>query len=144
MSDATLVSALESRLVNAWPSLESQVAEGWLIRFAKGYSKRANAATAIVPGAALDNRLINHVVAQFEAQGLRPVFRLTSLEAPGADDLLAARGFSEIEPSFGMIADLDQALEIEPAVAIDPAADRRWTRAAARSYGGDKADDVDS
>ena len=114
MSGATLVSALESRLVNAWPSFESQIAEGWLIRFAKGYSKRANAATPISPGAALDDRLIDHVVAQFAAQGLRPTFRLTSLEAPGADDLLAARGFVEIEPSFGMMAELDDAPETSP------------------------------
>jgi hypothetical protein len=45
MAETGLVAALETRLANAWPSFESQIAEGWLLRFAKGYSKRANSAT---------------------------------------------------------------------------------------------------
>lgn len=142
MSDPGLVSALETRLVNAWPSFESQVAEGWLLRFAKGYSKRANAATPIVPGATLDDALLDHVSAQFTDQGLRPVFRLTSLQAPEVDGLLAARGFLEIEPSLGMVAEIDPAFEIEPSVGIGASVERAWVREAAQSYGGDKADDT--
>lgn len=141
MSDPALVAMLESRLINAWPSFESQIADGWLLRFAKGYSKRANSATPIVPGATLDDALIDHVVAQFAAKNIRPTFRLTSLEHPQADGLLAARGFVEIEPSLALVADLDPALEVDPSVVIGPAVDRAWVREAARSYGGDKADD---
>ena len=50
MTDFSLVQQLETRLINAWPSLECQLAEGWILRFAKGYSKRANAATPLDPG----------------------------------------------------------------------------------------------
>jgi ribosomal protein S18 acetylase RimI-like enzyme len=146
MSDPALVQALETRLINAWPSLETQVADGWILRFARGYSKRANAASPLVPGASLDDALIDHIIGQFEAQALPPTFRLTSLEALDVDERLAARGFVEIEPSYGMIAPLSEDLvktsevDIDPAVRIEPKASPRWLREVAASYGGDKAD----
>jgi hypothetical protein len=34
MPDPVLVQALETRLVNAWPALETQIVEGWIVRFA--------------------------------------------------------------------------------------------------------------
>ena len=48
MSDPDLVIGLESRLINAWPSFEYQIYDGWMLRLAKGYSKRANSATPLV------------------------------------------------------------------------------------------------
>ncbi len=93
MSDPALVWALESRLINAWPSFEYQFYDGWLLRLAKGYSKRANSASPIMPGATLDDALIDHMVARFIGQNVRPTFRLTSLQAPEVDDRLARRGF---------------------------------------------------
>jgi N-acetylglutamate synthase len=141
MSEQLLISALETRLMNAWPALESQIAEGWILRFAKGYSKRANAATPLVPGATLDEPLTEHILRQFEEQSIRPTFRLTGLEAGDVDARLEARGFIEIEPSIGMIADLPGELEREPSVEIETHVNPRWVREAASSYGGDKADD---
>jgi N-acetylglutamate synthase len=145
MTDVALVQALESRLINAWPSFETQVADGWILRFAKGYSKRANAATPLAPGATLDDALIDHIVAQYEARKIRPTFRLTTLEAPDVDARLAARGFAEIEPTFGMVADLGGAfgetIGEDAAVSISPTVSPRWVRGAASAYGGDKADD---
>jgi ribosomal protein S18 acetylase RimI-like enzyme len=143
-TDSSLVQALESRLVNAWPAFETQMADGWLLRFAKGYSKRANAATPIVPGASLDDALIDHIVAQYERQNIRPTFRLTSLEAPGADERLARRGFVEIEPTCALVAELEegaQELAADPSVTIESRVNPRWVRAAAAAYGGEKAND---
>ncbi len=57
MNDPALVLALESRLINAWPSFDYQVYDGWLLRLAKGYSKRANSASPLMPGARLDDAL---------------------------------------------------------------------------------------
>lgn len=135
-----LVSALESRLVNAWPSFEVQVCGGWLLRFAKGYSKRANSASPLAPGAALDDALADHIVAQFQKQGLRPTFRLTGLEAPDAEDRLAACGLIAVEPSLVLVMDLTEGAQIDPAITLAPSASARWVSQAAKSYGGDKAD----
>lgn len=137
----TLVRNLESRLVNAWPSFEIQLCDGWILRFAGGYSKRANSASAVVPGAALDDALIDHVAAQFRRQDLRPTFRLTTLEAPDVDERLAVRGFVEVEPSFALVTDIPEDAEIDPSVTLQEAASPQWLRQAARSYGGAKADE---
>jgi N-acetylglutamate synthase len=145
MTDFTLVQQLETRLINAWPSFETQIAGGWILRFAKGYSKRANSASPLVPGATLDDAQIDQILTQFAAQRLRPIFRLTTLQAPDVDARLAARGFIETEASYGMIVQLSEApglepqVEIEPTVIIAPTATARWTKEVAASYGGDKA-----
>ncbi|HEY8567024.1 MAG TPA: GNAT family N-acetyltransferase [Beijerinckiaceae bacterium] len=139
--DPALIQALEGRLVNAWPSLEAQVCDGWLLRFAKGYSKRANAATPFLPGAGLTDEGIAHVVTQYEAQHIRPIFRLTGLEADGVASRLEAHGFQEVEPSCGMVAEVGDGPTIGDAVTITPQATKAWIRGAAEAYGGDKADD---
>ena len=140
MADPALVASIEGRLVNAWPSFEVQVVEGWLLRFAKGYSKRANAASPLAAGARLDDALIGHIADQYARQSIRPTFRLTSLEAPEADERLAGQGFVEIEPSWGMVAAIDPKLALDPAVTIEAHVPAAWVQAAATAYGGEKAD----
>lgn len=145
MSDPALVQALESRLVNAWPAFEAQIVDGWIVRCAKGYSKRANSASPLVAGASLDDAAIDQIVALFEAQRLRPTFRLTGLEAPDVDERLARRGFSEFEPTYGMVATLsdmtiEPQVDLEPSVTIEPKPKGGWLKEVAASYGGDKSD----
>jgi ribosomal protein S18 acetylase RimI-like enzyme len=145
MADPALVQALETRLVNAWPALETQIVDQWVLRFAKGYSKRANSASPMAPVAALDDAAIDQIVDQFAVHGLRPTFRLTGLEAADVDGRLAARGFVEIEPTFGMVAPLwtlatEPEVAVDPAVAIEPKPKARWLKDVAAAYGGDKAD----
>lgn len=135
----SLVQILEERLANAWPALDVRLADGWMLRFADGYSKRANAASAIRPGATLDDALIDHVVAQYREAGLPAVFRLTGIESLEVDARLAARGFAEIEPSLGLVAAIEPG-PLDPDLHHAPAADRDWIAAAAEAYGGDKAD----
>jgi ribosomal protein S18 acetylase RimI-like enzyme len=144
MADPALVQALETRLVNAWPAFETQIVDGWILRFAKGYSKRANSASPLMPGAALDDAAIDQIVRQFEMQRLRPTIRLTGLEAPGVEQRLAARGFVELEPTYGMVAalcemDIETQVAGEPTVLIEPKPTARWLKEVAASYGGDKA-----
>src|ERR671920_2659943 len=98
MFDPALIQALETRLVNAWPALETQIVDTWVVRFAKGYSKRANAASPLVAGSSLDDAAIDQIVAEFDAHRLRPTFRLTGLQAPDVEERLAGRGFIEAEP----------------------------------------------
>jgi GNAT superfamily N-acetyltransferase len=142
MGDPSLVFALESRLVNAWPAFETQLCDGWLLRLAKGYSKRANSATPIIAGAGVDNATVDHLIEQFLAHKVRPTFRLTGLESPEVDAQLAARGFDSIEPTFGMISDMEiGGWEVDASVTLDETVSKRWVRETASSYGGDKADD---
>lgn len=139
MTDHALILGLESRLVNAWPSFEVELADGWLMRFAEGYSKRANAATPILPGATLDPALVDHVRQAFAERGVSPCFRLTGVEDGSADAVLADAGFVLYDPSLCLVAPLGNELVRDTAVVIRPAPKPDWIAAAAAAYGGDKS-----
>ncbi len=140
MTDRALVAALEERLVNAWPSFEVEIMDGWLLRFAEGYSKRANSASPILPGATLDAAGVAHCRQAFEARGVPLCVRLTGLEAPEAAAALDAAGLVDFDPSLCLAADLDGSLAVAPEVAIRLAPKPAWIAAAAEAYGGEKAD----
>jgi ribosomal protein S18 acetylase RimI-like enzyme len=142
MNDHSLIIGLESRLLNAWPSFDYQAYDGWILRLANGYSKRANSATPLLPGAYLDDDLIDYMIARFVQGNVRPTFRLNGLEAPDTDERLKLRGFKDVEPTHVLVAPITSGdCELDPEVALDPQVSKRWVREAASSYGGDKADD---
>ena len=141
MSDIALAEVLEKRLLNAWPAIETLALDGWVMRFAGGYSKRANAATPFTPKAALDAEAVHHAASLYRAKGITPCFRLTPLAAPDADTVLADQGFTLHDPTLCLHAPLMLGRgRLDPRVAITPAATPRWLTACAASYGGDKAD----
>lgn len=142
MNDHSLIIGLESRLLNAWPSFDYQAYDGWILRLADGYSKRANSATPFLPGASLDDELIDHMTARFVEANVRPTFRLNGLQGVDVDERLMLRGFKEIEPTHVLVAPInDGDCEPDPEVELQPQVSKRWVREAAASYGGDKADD---
>jgi ribosomal protein S18 acetylase RimI-like enzyme len=141
-SDHGLVLGLESRLVNAWPSFDYQVYDGWILRLAKGYSKRANSASPFLPGVGLGDKLLDHMITHFVAANVRPTFRLTSLQGAGVDELLAGRGFRQIEPTLVLLKEIPEECTVDPSVILEPEVSKRWVRETAQSYGGDKADDA--
>jgi GNAT superfamily N-acetyltransferase len=142
MNEHSLIIGLESRLLNAWPSFDYQTYDGWILRLADGYSKRANSATPFLPGATLDEALIDYMVARFVEVNVRPTFRLNGLQGPEVDNLLKMRGFKDIEPTHVLTAPIaDGDCELDPEIQLEPHVSKRWVREAAQSYGGDKADD---
>jgi N-acetylglutamate synthase len=142
MNDHSLIIGLESRLVNAWPSFDYQIYDGWVLRLADGYSKRANSATPFRPGVSLDDELIDYMTARFVEANVRPTFRLNGVEASDVDERLKLRGFKEIEATHVLTASIgSEDCERDPEVVLEPQVSKRWVREAAGSYGGDKADD---
>jgi N-acetylglutamate synthase len=107
---------MESAAFEAWPALQQEVLHGWRLRFAQGYTKRANSANALPGAADLDLVQLHQIEARFAAQGLPSIFRLAAFATPaGVDGLLAARGYRLQDPSRVMTLDLGQAL---PAAAV--------------------------
>ncbi len=126
MLDYQYIQSFESRLLNAWPSLECQFYEGWVARFANGYTRRANSVTPLQHDARLDDELINHIVAQYRRANMRPIFRLTGMESQECDSLLEKHGFALEVPSYCMVhEDLSQ-FEVEDAISISPTLVDKW------------------
>jgi ribosomal protein S18 acetylase RimI-like enzyme len=91
------VRAFEEVSLNAWPSLNSLFYDGWVLRFAGGYTKRANSVSALCRGALPLAVKIACCERQYRQQGLQTVFRLTPLIEPDLDGQLAARGYEQID-----------------------------------------------
>lgn len=107
---------LEERGLNAWPALQSVFRQGWIVRFAKGYTKRANSACALGPDAAPLAEIGPDIEALYARHGQRAIFRLSPLASPEDDAWLAQRGYRRIEPTHVMrLADLPQHAPEPPA-----------------------------
>jgi ribosomal protein S18 acetylase RimI-like enzyme len=93
---------LEERGLNAWPALQTLFVQGWVVRFAQGYTKRANSACALGPDAAPLTRIGPDIEAFYRRNGQKLVFRLSPLAAPDDDTWLDERGYRQIEPTHVM------------------------------------------
>jgi ribosomal protein S18 acetylase RimI-like enzyme len=94
------VDDLETAGFNAWPALEQLLVAGWLIRFAEGYTKRANSANFLYPSTTPVEQLVAWCEQLYAVRKLPPIFRLVDrTETPPTDRLLAERGYQAIDPS---------------------------------------------
>lgn len=105
--DMALVSACETRIVNAWPAPTTLVVDQWVVRFANGYSGRANSASSLREGGDMDEATLRFVEGLYRQAGLPPRIRFTPLVAEDARRRFAERGYRIETASFGMVADLD-------------------------------------
>jgi ribosomal protein S18 acetylase RimI-like enzyme len=138
--DLALTLECERRIVNAWPAVSTLLIGDWVIRFANGYSGRANSASPLKAGATLDEAMLALIEELYRADGLPPCIRLTPLTAPATIAAVHARGYRLKDASFGMLRDLaDIAPEFEPELQIEAAASADWIAGVARYQSGEKA-----
>lgn len=103
--DYDLVRALEERSFNAWPARQTVLHDGWLFRLSGGFTKRANSANALAPGATFDGQRAA-AEAFYARHGLATVFRLSPLAPLHADRELEAAGYRRLDPSLVLRAPL--------------------------------------
>ncbi|WP_051703961.1 GNAT family N-acetyltransferase [Glycomyces sp. NRRL B-16210] len=84
---------LERALAATWPALETERLGGWVLRYAEGFSRRANSVLApTAPEGGLD-AAVAAVEAWYGARGARPLFALSGPVTKRLDAELAARGW---------------------------------------------------
>lgn len=89
---------VEEASLNAWPALNSLLYDGWLLRFANGYTKRANSVTPLYAGELANEAKIDVCETLYRQQGLRPIFRLAAYtDVMELDAQLASRGYERID-----------------------------------------------
>ena len=97
-----MITRIEEYSANAWPSLKTLFVEGWALRLAGGYTRRANSVLPLHGGA---ERLCERVAAceaLFRLEGQRPVFKMTEAAPAGLDALLAGAGYAIEAPTVLM------------------------------------------
>ncbi|MBM3619735.1 MAG: GNAT family N-acetyltransferase [Alphaproteobacteria bacterium] len=110
MTSPADIATLEHLGFNAWPALRVVVQGNWLLRFANGYTKRANSVNALglergVPAPELERR-VDAAEALYRRQGIASTFKLSPLMDRGLDAVLAARGYTYLDDTLMMVADL--------------------------------------
>ena len=102
-----LIRTIEEISLNAWPSLQQILYDGWILRFADGHTKRANSVNPIYLG----NKNVYEKILRCEQiyfnKNLRPIFRITPLAYPeNLDGILAETGFEKKDVSSVQVRDL--------------------------------------
>lgn len=125
--DMALVGACETRIVNAWPAPTTLVVDQWVVRFANGYSGRANSASSLREGGDMDEATLAFVEERYRQAGLPPRIRFTPLVVQDARRRFAERGYRIETASFGMVVELDPALHPPvPGMVTTAQADDAW------------------
>ncbi|MCL4393511.1 MAG: GNAT family N-acetyltransferase [Chloroflexi bacterium] len=93
--------------LGAWPALQSVYYDGWVLRFAKGYTKRANSVSPLYPSTIdVDEKV--HVCEQLYRRKFLPaMFKLTPSSKPDTlDARLEQRGYKRDSPTSVQSCDL--------------------------------------
>ena len=96
----------EELSLNAHPALQTQFYDGWALRFARGYTNRANSINPLYPSALDLQTKINECEKRYSAQGLPAVYKLTDGSDPDIDNLLGQQGYTIVTPTYVMEMEL--------------------------------------
>src|SRR6478672_4265852 len=91
-----MILPLEERALNAWPALQTVHYDGWVLRFAAGYTRRANSVQPLYPGALPPAEKIAYCAAVYAGRGQPPIYKLTPAAQPAVlDQALADLGYRQ-------------------------------------------------
>jgi len=97
-------------MFRARPSLETVEFDGWVLRFANGYTKRANSVNPHFDSTRPVAEKIARCEMHYAERGLPTIFRLTAFSRPAAlDSTLADAGYGLLDRSLVLAAPLDPA-----------------------------------
>ena len=102
---------LERTMFRAWPAFDAVDYDRWVLRFADGYTKRANSVNPHFGSSLPLATKIAHCESVYRARGLSTIFRLTPFSQPeDLDNTLAKLGYKTLDPTLVMTCPLDGAL----------------------------------
>jgi len=123
-----MITTLEELSLNAWPALQTVVYDGWILRFASGYTKRANSVNPLYASALDVDQKISFCENLYERQNLPVVFKMTSAAHPSdVDEKLISLGYRKDSPTSVQVMDLEStSLQASPAVKLEEDLSAVW------------------
>ncbi len=95
MNEDGQIQKIEELSINAFPSLQTQLVDGWLLRISNGYSKRANSISPLYATHGIISEKIKEVEQIYQARNLPVMFKLTPRVFPkNLDSILDQVGYS--------------------------------------------------
>lgn len=110
---------IEEASLNSWPALQQILFDGWILRFSKGYTKRANSVNPLFSSSMNLDEKVAICEKLYAEKGLQPVFRLTPFSSPSdLDQILESRGYRKVDPTLVLHLDL-KSHNIQPAPSVE-------------------------
>lgn len=101
------IKQIEEISMNALPALQTIVYDGWILRFANGYSRRANSVNPLYSGDGNPDEKIAACEALFRARNQKVTFKLTPNVCPAdLDERLHSKGYAKDGGASVQVADL--------------------------------------
>lgn len=97
----------ELSLVN-WPAIQEVQLDGWSLRTANGYTKRANCVSSLHLGEGDIDEKIKLCEDYYHSLSQATIFKLTPFSNPALDEKLEKRNYNIIDPSFVLSMPLNQ------------------------------------
>ncbi|MGG3559584.1 GNAT family N-acetyltransferase [Peribacillus frigoritolerans] len=95
MDQSKWIQKIEELSLNALPAMQTQIYDGWVIRFADGYTKRANSITPIYPSNENVKKKISNCEQLYFARNDKAVYKVTPQANPiNLDRVLEESGYA--------------------------------------------------
>ncbi len=105
--EKNIIKVFEELSLNSWPSLQTMLFDGWVLRFANGFTKRSNSISPLLSSDLTPEEKIHYCEKIYQNLGLDTVFKMTSAVYPGnLDEILEAKGYIIDSPTSVQILDL--------------------------------------
>jgi GNAT superfamily N-acetyltransferase len=103
-----MIRKMEEISMNAWPCLQTMLIDGWILRFAEGYTYRANSINPIYCSNEEDmDQKISVCEKLYRGQHLPVVFKMTSIALPAnLDQILEQRDYKLTAGSLVLTLDI--------------------------------------
>ena len=113
----TLIKTIEDLSLNAWPSHQIELYDGWILRFSYFYTHRTNSVEQIGPSTIPVEEKVQYCEEIYRRWGTPAIFKISPLVNPGFDAMLADRGYVVQHTTHVMTMDLANFAKKDPAVA---------------------------
>ncbi len=91
-----MIRFIEELSFNAWPALQTLHYDGWILRFAEGYARRANSVNPVYESSLPTHTKISFCQQLYSARGLDTVFKITEAVQPNdLDSILEVEGYRQ-------------------------------------------------
>lgn len=102
----SIIRTIEEICLSAWPCVREVPVDGWVARFADGYTFRANSVQTLDAGSGDVIEMIERCEGLYASVGQPCAFKITPLARPeGLDSLLESRGYRVHTPTSVQVLD---------------------------------------
>ncbi len=103
-----MITTFEELSLNAWPSLQTKLYDGWILRFANGYTKRSNSINPLYHSILPLSKKIETCEQIYQQHNLPVIFKLTAdSNPPDIDRELESRNYIRLDETSVRVLDMD-------------------------------------